>query len=115
MVDCFKDFEGIEVDLDNLDIYPDEWKDMNIHELFSECMSRAGESLFYMDFLRSPIDYSDQKKKVVVLCKELADIWHSTRQFKPNAYKCTLLNESEYRLALMKWFYRFEDETENQC
>jgi len=103
------------VDLDDLYTYPQEWRDMNVHDLFLKCMSSAGKSLFYTDFLHANIDWGSQMERVIVLCRELSDIWHYTRQFQPDAYKCTLLNENEYRLALMSWLYRFEDETENQC
>jgi len=103
------------VDLDNINIYPQAWREINVHELFSQCTRIAGDSLFYMDFLHANIDYSSQRERVVVLCRELSEIWNFIRQFKPNAYKCTLLNEDEYRLALMSWRWRFEDETENQC
>lgn len=105
------------VDLDDIGIYSQKWRDMNIHDLFSKCMSKAGGSLFYMDFLHSDfsLSWEGQKERVATLCKELSNIWHFVRKFKPNAYKCTLLNEKEYRLALMGWLYRFEDEVENQC
>ena len=111
----FEDFMSEDWDLDDLATYPLEWKKMNVHDLFSKCMSEAGDSLFYIDFLHPDWGLSSQRKRVVVLCKELSNIWNSIRQFEPNAYTCTLLNEDEYRLALMSWLFRFQDETENQC
>jgi len=99
----------------DLSIYPQEWREMNIHDLFSKCMSSAGESLFYMDFLHCDVDWDSQRERVKVFCRELSEIWNFVRKFQPKAYKCTLLNEDEYRLALMSWLRKFEDETENQC
>lgn len=103
------------VDLDDLSIYPQEIKEMNVHDLFSRCMSKAGESLFYMKHLHKEFGSTGQESRVEKLCEELAFIWHKIRKFAPNAYKCTLANEEEYRMALMSWLYRFEDEVENQC
>ena len=109
-------FDEMVVDLDDSAIYPPEWLEMNVHDLFSKCMRGAGTSLFYMDYLHSDsIDWGTQRSRVVVLCKELSQIWNKVRQFVPGAYKCTLANEDEYRLALLSWLYRFQDETENQC
>jgi len=103
------------VDLDDINIYSQEWQKMDIYKLFLKCMSEAGDSLFYMDFLHANIDYSSQRKRVAILCRELSNIWHFTRQFSSDTYKYTLLNEPECRMALMSWLYRFQDETENQC
>ena len=103
------------VDLDDLSIYPQELKDMNIHALFSKCMAEAGTSIFYIKHLHKGWGDGCQFDRVDKLCEELVFIWHLIRKFVPNAYKCTLANEDEYRLALMSWLYRFEDETENQC
>lgn len=114
-MDMFNTFDNYEVDLDDLETYPDEWKDMNVHELFSLCMREAGRSLFYMDFLHKEIEWEEQRSRVETLCEELSIIWNNRRVFDANAYRCTLLNEAEYRLLLMKWLYRFQDEVENQC
>ena len=105
------------VDLDNLNIYPHEWKDMNVHDLFSKCMEEAGTSLFYTKYLHPVWDDAPggQYDRVVVLCEELSQIWNHVRKFVPDAFRCTLANEDEYRLALMSWLWRFQDETENQC
>lgn len=108
-------FDNQVVNLDCKDIYPPKWLGMNICDLFSLCMSEAGTSLFYMDYLHTFTDWGSQKDRVAILCKELSDIWNNLRQFEPNAYKCTLLNEDEYRSALRSWLFRFKDETENQC
>ena len=103
------------VDLDDLSIYPQEWHVMNVHDLFSKCMSEAGDSLFYMTYLHKGWGDGGQFDRVDKLCEELAIIWNVVRKFIPNAYRCTLANEDEYRLALMSWLYRFQDEVENQC
>ena len=114
-MDLFKDCENKTVNLDDMEVYSEEWKEMNVHDLFSKCMRAAGNSLFYMEFLHPDFGGGSQQKRVESLCEELSSIWNFTRQFEPNAYKCTLINEDEYRMALMKWLYRFEDEVENQC
>ncbi len=111
----FTDFMGEEWDLDNLDIYPVEWKNMNVHDLFTLCMQKAGESIFYMDYLHYDIDWGKQRDRVIILCKKLSDIWNKLRKFSNDSGKCVLLNEGEYRFSLMKWLWIFEDETENQC
>ena len=103
------------VDLDDLSIYSQELKDMNVHDLFSKCMAEAGTSIFYMKHLHKGWGDGGQFDRVSNMCEELVHIWEDVRKFEPNAYKCTLLNEDEYRLELMGWLYRFEDEVENQC
>jgi len=103
------------VDLDDLSIYLQEWKDMNIYDLFSKCMAEAGTSIFYMKYLHKGWGDCGQFDRVSKLCEELSEIWNYVRKFQNDTSKCTLLNEDEYRLALMSWLYRFEDETENQC
>jgi hypothetical protein len=114
-MDLFKNCDGEMINLDDMSIYSDALKVMNVHDLFSKCMDKAGHSLFYMDYLHKDIGWEDQKYRVSLLCNKLSDIWNYTRKFEPNAYRCTLLNEDEYRAALLKWLYKFEDETENQC
>ncbi len=91
------------VDLDDIELYPQTWRDMNIHELFSDCMSEAGEAMFYLKHLHPYWDKSgNQWFRVDILCKELAHIK-------------SVPNEDEYRMALMCWRWRFEDETQNMC
>lgn len=111
----FKDFTGQTVDLDDINIYPELLKNIHVNDLFSECMDVAGSSLFYMTYLHPDFGGDSQEERVKVLCSELADIWNYRREFEPNAYKCTMINEDEYRWLLLKWWYRFTDETENQC
>lgn len=115
-MDIFTDFMGVEWNLDDLTIYPAKWKEMNIHDFFNFCTKKAGDSLFYMDFLHTEVNWwAGQKERVTALCKELSGIWHNIRKWNITTEKHTLINEDEYRLALMKWLWRFEDETENQC
>lgn len=113
-MDAFKDFLGQTVDLDDINIYPKELIDMGVHDLFSKCMREAGRSLFYMAYLH-PSFAASQESQVKILCSELADIWHNKRKFDYSASKYTMTNEDEYRWLLLKWWYRFTDETENQC
>lgn len=103
------------VDLDDLSIYPQEWLEMGVCDLFSKCMEEAGTSIYYMDYLHPGWGDCGQRDRVGALCDELSKIWNYMRKFQADAYRCTLLNEDEYRLALMSWLWRFEDETENQC
>ena len=114
-MELFKDYLGNTVDIDDISIYSDEWKEMDICSFFSKCMKEAGSSLFYMNFLHAHEDWSPQKKKVEVLCVELSDIWNYIRKIEYNSKEHIIINENEYKIALMKWLYRFEDETENQC
>jgi len=93
-----------EVDLDNLNTYPEYWLKMNIQELRERCEKDMGESLFYMQYHFPDMKYSSQFDRVDKMCKEYAEgrVAH---------YK----NTQENRLWLMKLIYRFEDEVENQC
>jgi len=114
-MDAFKDFLGETVDLDDIKIYPKKIVEMNVYDLFSECMNEAGTSLFYMAYLHTDFSGISQASRVETLCLELSDIWNNKRKFDPDARKCTMTNEDEYRWLLLKWWYRFTDETENQC
>ena len=114
-MDTFNDFMGQTWDLDDLSIYPDDWKKMNVHDLFNTCTKIAGDSLFYMFFLHSEINWFPQSIQVFNLCKQLSKIWHNLRKWNTFGQTHFLENEAEYRLALMKWRWKFEDETENQC
>ena len=108
-MDIFKDCLNNDIDLDDLNNYPPEWRGMGVHDLFSKCMDKAGHSLFYMNHLHSGTDWSDQEERVKILCKELSDLWHYTRNL-------TSVEElTFYHLNLAKWLYRFYDEVENQC
>lgn len=113
-MEVFKDCLGETVDLDDINIYPEKLKDIDVHDLFSECMDVAGASLFYMAYLH-PSFAALQESRVKILCLELADIWNNKREFDPDTSKYTMTNEDEYRWLLLKWWYRFTDETENQC
>jgi len=116
-MNMFKDCDGDMMDLDDMNTYPDEWKDMPVHDLFSKCWEAAGKSLFYMDYLYSDstIGWGGQIERVDVLCKELSSIWNGVRQMNPDTGRHDPINEEDYRKDLMSWLYRFEDEVENQC
>lgn len=94
---------GETVDLDDLSIYPQEWKDMPIHDLFYKTWGKAGRSLFYMGFFWPNEMRESQWQRVADLCKELVG-WNGKKRY-----------EEDDRLVLMSWLWRFEDETENQC
>jgi len=100
--DRFISFEGYEVDLNNLDTYPDDWKKLTSYDLWLRAWSKAGKSLFYMDFLY-PRLFDNQKPAVFKFCEKLVEMRLDVIKDSP-----------ENRLRVMKWLYRFEDETENQ-
>ena len=104
-MDLFEDTFAGQVDLDDLGTYPDGWKTMSPYDLWREAWLRAGESLFYMQFIHPEEGTSRQAYRIYRMCQELAEkIWPIALEDKP-----------ESRLKVMKWLYRFEDETENQC
>lgn len=102
--DLYVDYEGIEIDLNDLTIYPDCWKEKESYDLWFMAVKRAGESLFFMDYLHPDIDWGGQRIRVDKLCKELAGI------------RVSMIEDSlKNRLKIMKFLYRLEDEVENQC
>lgn len=96
------------VDLDDLATYPEEWLLMSVYTLWRKAWLRAGESLFYMQFLHPAVfngaNQYNQVLQVGKLCDELAKLWRDK----------VIEETSANRLKLMKWIYRFIDETENQ-
>lgn len=102
----YKDCDGKEVDLDDLNTYSifKEWQDKKSLELWDIGWIKAGKSLFYMDYLNSNIDWGEQRKRVSMLCIELVEMRKLVFQDSP-----------ENRLKMMNWLYRFDDEVENQC
>ena len=93
-----------EVDLDDLNTYPEYWLRMSANELRERCDKDMGWSLFYMQYLCPIMKYDSQFDRVDKMCKEYAE----GRMVHYN-------NTQENRLWLMKLIYRFEDEVENQC
>lgn len=81
--------------------------DANIYELFTECMSLAGKSLYYMDYLHPSLADTSQYYRVVDLCTELSELW--------DAFGIGTITSKEYLASLLSWQERFTDETENQC
>jgi len=97
------DLDGKRVNLNDLSIYPQGWKDMKIHELFYYAWGEAGRSLFHMTYFWPHEKDGSQWFQVQKLCQELVGLGGEKRY------------EEKDRLELMKWLYRFVDETENQC
>ena len=99
---------SVPVDLDDLNTYPEEWLTMSTYMLWRKVWLRAGESLFYMQFL-NPDTFTGMGKEQVLrvwtLCDELVKLW------RDKVIEATPSNH----LKLMKCLFRFEDETENQC
>lgn len=103
-MDLFEDqFAGM-VDLDDWATYPDDWKMLEPYALWRKAWTKAGESLFYMQFLHPEQGTSKQAYRVYRMCKELVDM------------RLEALLEATHasHLKVMKWLYRFENETENQ-
>ena len=104
MTDIYKStYDGFEVDLDNLETYPSEWKELDSYDLWLKSWAEAGKSLFYMQFLYTE-DWGDQEFRVNKLCEELVYIREGVIKDSP-----------KNRLKMMKWLYKFQDEVENQC
>ena len=115
-MDIYKNtYDGSEVDLDDMSIHSKRLVEMGVFDLFLKCMEEAGTSLFYMKFLHPNSGWEEQQVAVDKMCEELSDIWNNKRHFELNVDRYNLLNEDEYRLLLLKWFWRFEDLIENQC
>lgn len=102
-MDLFEDqFAGM-VDLDDLATYPEEWLLMSPYTRWRKAWLKAGESIFYIQFLHPELGTSRQAFRIYRMCAKLAqEIW-------PIALEDKLAS----RLKVMKWLYRFEDETEN--
>ncbi len=62
----YKDCDGEEVDLDNLNtysIYP-KWQNKTSLDLWDLGWIASGKSLFYMDYLNYGVDWGEQRKRV---------------------------------------------------
>ncbi len=100
----YKNCDGETIDLDNLDNYPDKWKDITSGDLWRMGWAEAGKSLYYMDYIHPDVDWGKQRERINKLCIEL------------NVISEWVLGDSpENRLRMMNWLYRFDDEVENQC
>ncbi len=106
MIRWYKDCDGEQVDLDDLNTYSiyTKWQDKTSLELWRIGWINAGKSLFYMDYLHSDVDWGEQRKKVSRLCTELAEMRILVFKDSP-----------ENRLRMLNWLFRFDDEVENQC
>jgi len=103
-MDYFESMFAGAVDLDDLSMYPEDWKMIETYALWQKAWKKAGESLFYMQFLYPEMGTSKQAYKVYRMCQELVDLRELALEATPAAH-----------LKVMKWLYRFEDEVENQC
>jgi len=113
MTDLFKTFDGVVEDLDDLSLYPEEWKKTSAWLFMIDCCDCAAKSLFYMDYYHRDIKdfYAGQKVRVLEFVEELLSL---KEQMRANFHDKDEL-EKTFKLPLMKWRARFEDETENQC
>lgn len=104
-MDKFVDFEGVEHDLDDSNLYLTEHWVMNLYRLWQMAEKKAGEALFYMQFMHPPeSNWGVQAVRIHCMCRELVDM-----------RMCCLQESRENRLRLLKWLFKFEDEVENQC
>ena len=101
----YKNCDGETIDLGNLNVYSDEWKNKTSIKLWEIGWSKAGKSLYYMQYIHPNDDWGEQKERINKLCIELNVI----------AEWVKFEDSPENRLRIMNWLYRFEDEVENQC
>jgi len=74
------------------------------HDLWQEAWSKAGKSLFYMEFLNPDINWGSQRDLVRQMCYHLA-----------SERRRHLTNTEENRQWFRDWIEKFDDEVENQC
>lgn len=79
-------------------------KQCSMYDLWQQAWSRAGKSLFYMQFIHPEDNESEQATRVHAMCYHLATEWR-------NYYKDT----PENREWFAEWIRIFWEETENQC
>ena len=113
-MDMFKNFMGEEVDLDDLESFPERWREMKPFKLWQECKSELGNSLFYMDYLHNDVDWGEQKRRVQRLCKECAAMFH-IKGIREDGIETYLVHYEMMKHDLLKLRYRIADEIENQC
>jgi len=101
---CSGPHDSLEVDLDDLKIYPVKLIHMSTFDLHTYCWEVMGKSLFYTQYFHPDIDFGPQNDRVDLMCKKYAAEWRSH-----------LDNIPENRLWFLKLIYKFEDEVENQC
>ncbi len=104
-MEIYKTFDGNKVDLDDINIYPEEWRNMTAFELWDKCWILAGRSLFYMNYIYPHMKEDEQYKRVDILCRILSSIRVDNDKFESR----------DTILKILKWRYVFEDEVENQC
>lgn len=103
-MDIFKTFEGNQVDLDDMSIFPEEWKGMTTYQLWDRGWTEAGRSIFYMKYIWPDSDDGTQWFQVDKLCSELMVLWKVVGE-----------DSEKNRHIFMKWLYHFRNEVENQC
>lgn len=107
-MDRFIDYEDVEQDLDDLSLYPEDWKMLPLYNLWLVAEKEAGVALFYMQFLNPPeTGWGIQADQIHKMCRELVELRLDCL--------CSPVEWSETRLKLMKWLFKFQDEVENQC
>ena len=104
-MDMYKStYDGSKIDLDDIDIYPKHWKEMNTYQLWNEGWTKAGRSIFYMTYIYPELRKDPQWERVHKLCHEFMILWKVVGE-----------DTEKNRHTFIKWLYRFNDEVENQC
>ena len=79
-------------------------KEYTAYDLWQEAWSKAGKSLFYMEFLHPDVDWTNQEVRVRHMCYHLA-----------SERKRHTTDTEENRQWFRDWIQKFDDEVENQC
>ena len=79
-------------------------KEYSMSDLWQQAWSKAGKSLFYMQFIHPKMDFGEQWQVITNMCYNLAEEWR-------NHYEDTPDN----RKWFVDWMNKFDDEVENQC
>ncbi len=106
-MDKFRSMFLGEIDLDDPASYPEEcqpWFEQDSWDLWLKAEAQAGRSLFYMLHIFPDVEWDEQYDRVAILCDELEAMRNASHDDSP-----------KQRLELIKWLFRFDDETENQC
>ena len=79
-------------------------KEYTTYDLWQQAWSKAGKSLFYIEFIWPDVDWGGQKERVNRMCYHLA-----------SEHRSHIKDTPENRQWFKDWIEKFEDEVENQC
>lgn len=99
------DFQNSSNNTDSNSITGDVYiKEYSMSDLWQQAMSKAGKSLFYMQFIHPNTDFGTQKQRIENMCYHLATEWAKHYEDTP-----------DNRKWFVEWMDKFDDEIENQC